>query len=78
MPDRIVYPALVLIVAGLVALAFVWPQGQGLASPAPFGHPLHALDQTVSVNGQPVAVIRGAQEADAPPGGARSAPPPRP
>ena len=40
MPDRIVLPFLALIAAGLIALAMVWPQGQGARSPAPFGHPL--------------------------------------
>jgi hypothetical protein len=43
MPDRIVLPVLALIAAGLIALAMVWPQGQGAQSPAPFGHPLAAL-----------------------------------
>jgi len=76
MPDRIVYPALVLITAGLIALASVWPQGQGAPSPAPFGHPLHALDRTVSFDGEPVAVIRGSEPAETPSGPATAAPKP--
>lgn len=42
MPDAVAYPLLGLIAAGLVALALVWPQGQGAPSPPPFGHPLAA------------------------------------
>ncbi|MBV9996314.1 MAG: hypothetical protein JO127_14005 [Caulobacteraceae bacterium] len=40
MPDRIAYPALLLVSLAMVALALVWPQGLGAPSPAPFGHPL--------------------------------------
>ena len=43
MPDRLALPALALFAAGLIALAFVWPQGQGERSPAPFGRRLAAL-----------------------------------
>jgi len=32
-PDRFFYPLAALIVAGLVGLALVWPQGQGAPSP---------------------------------------------
>jgi hypothetical protein len=39
-PDRVFYPLAILVVAGLVALAMVWPQGQGAPSPAPFREPL--------------------------------------
>jgi hypothetical protein len=42
MPDGLALPALALIAAGVVALALVWPQGQGSQSPAPFGHPIAA------------------------------------
>jgi|HubBroStandDraft_3_1064219.scaffolds.fasta_scaffold36441_4 hypothetical protein len=38
MADRYFYPLLGLIVAGMIALSFVWPQGLGARSPAPFGH----------------------------------------
>ena len=36
-PDRFFYPLAALIVAALIGLALVWPQGQGAPSPAPFG-----------------------------------------
>jgi hypothetical protein len=39
MPDGIALPAIALLAAGLIALALVWPQGQGAPSPPPFGHP---------------------------------------
>ncbi len=39
-PDRVFYPLAVLVVAGLIALALVWPQGQGAPSPGPFLKPL--------------------------------------
>jgi hypothetical protein len=38
MPDRLFYPLTVLVVAGLIYLASVYPQGQGARSPKPFGH----------------------------------------
>ncbi|HWA61471.1 MAG TPA: hypothetical protein VG939_08850 [Caulobacteraceae bacterium] len=40
MRDRIALPLLALIAIAMVALAFVWPQGQGRRSPPPFGHPM--------------------------------------
>jgi hypothetical protein len=43
MRDRLFFPLLGLIAAGMVALALVWPQGAGLPSPPPFGHPLAPL-----------------------------------
>jgi len=45
MPDAVAYPLMGLIAAGLVALALVWPQGEGTPSPKPFGHPLAAAGQ---------------------------------
>jgi hypothetical protein len=42
MPDGLALPAIALIAAGVVALALVWPQGQGAPSPVPFGHPVAA------------------------------------
>jgi hypothetical protein len=65
MPDQIVFPALALIAAALVALALVWPQGQGAPSPAPFGHPTSALEQIVAGSGGSATVIRGSQGEDA-------------
>jgi hypothetical protein len=38
-PDRFFYPLAALVVAALVALALVWPQGQGAPSPGPFQAP---------------------------------------
>jgi len=43
MPDSLALSAAAVIAAGLIALALVWPQGQGARSPAPFGHPLAAI-----------------------------------
>ena len=40
LPDRVFYPLAMLTAALLIALAMVWPQGQGAPSPAPFGHPM--------------------------------------
>ena len=39
MRDRLFFPLLILIIAGMIALSLVWPQGLGTRSPAPFGHP---------------------------------------
>ncbi|MGZ3272908.1 MAG: hypothetical protein ACXU82_16240 [Caulobacteraceae bacterium] len=35
-PDRVFYPLAIFAAAALVALALVWPQGQGTPSPDPF------------------------------------------
>jgi hypothetical protein len=43
MRDRLFFPLLGLIAAAMLALALVWPQGAGLPSPPPFGHPLAPL-----------------------------------
>ncbi len=40
LPDRLFYPLVLAACAGLIALAMVWPQGQGTPSPKPFGHPM--------------------------------------
>ncbi len=37
-PDRIFYPLAVLAALALIALAAVYPQGQGARSWGPFGH----------------------------------------
>jgi hypothetical protein len=42
LPDRVFYPLVLVAFAMLIALALVWPQGQGTPSPAPFGHPMAA------------------------------------
>jgi hypothetical protein len=62
-PDRIALPLIVLTAAGMIALAIVWPQGQGQRSPAPFGHPLAAPERQVTAGGRTVGAIRGAQDA---------------
>jgi hypothetical protein len=46
MPDGIALPAIALLAAGLIAVALVWPEGQGAPSPAPFGHPPPAAAKT--------------------------------
>ena len=38
MSDRLFYPFIILVMAAVVALAAVWPQGNGARSPGPFGH----------------------------------------
>ncbi len=35
-PDRFFYPLAALVVAGLIGLALVYPQGEGMPSPGPF------------------------------------------
>jgi len=47
MPDGLALPAIALLAAGLVALALVWPQGEGARSPAPFGHAVAGLPAPV-------------------------------
>jgi hypothetical protein len=47
MSDSLALPAIALTAVGLVALALVWPQGQGARSPAPFGHPVAAVPAPV-------------------------------
>jgi hypothetical protein len=37
-PDRIFYPLAALVAGALIALAAVYPQGEGARSPGPFGH----------------------------------------
>jgi hypothetical protein len=44
MPDSLALPAITLVAAALVALALVWPQGEGARSPAPFGHPVTEIE----------------------------------
>lgn len=58
MPDSIALPTLALVTAGLIALAMVWPQGEGARSPAPFGHPLAPIELPLAKAVAPVA-LRG-------------------
>jgi hypothetical protein len=39
-PDRLFYPLAALIVAALLGLALVWPQGQGAPTSGAFGVPI--------------------------------------
>ncbi len=64
MPDRIALPLIALVAASMIALAMVWPQGQGARSPGPFGHRLAAPERAVSVGGRTVGAIRGAEDAN--------------
>ncbi|HZZ87186.1 MAG TPA: hypothetical protein VFE13_02530 [Caulobacteraceae bacterium] len=43
MPDGPALSLTAIVAAGLIALALVWPQGNGARSPAPFGHHLAPL-----------------------------------
>jgi hypothetical protein len=36
--DRVFYPACAALAVLMIALALVWPQGEGARSPWPFGH----------------------------------------
>jgi hypothetical protein len=38
LPDRVFYPLAALLAVAAIALASVYPQGQGARSPKPFGH----------------------------------------
>ena len=44
MNAKIFYPAAAAIALLMIALSFVWPQGQGQRSPAPFGHAIETPD----------------------------------
>jgi hypothetical protein len=44
----------------LIALALVWPQGQGAPSPAPFGQPLPAVEDQ-GVASAVASAMRGRQ-----------------
>ena len=58
LPDRVFYPMFVLVVAALIGLALVWPQGQGTRSPKPFGHSMNAPAQQI---GKPILHRLGIQ-----------------
>ena len=63
MSDGIALPCLALLAIGLVALAMVWPQGQGARSPAPFGHRVTAMTTpTLTANDNPIP-LRGPEVA---------------
>jgi len=64
MRDRIALPLMLLTAAAMIALALVWPQGQGRRSPPPFGHAVAARTQNITVGGRTITSIRGAQDVD--------------
>ncbi|HEY1752039.1 MAG TPA: hypothetical protein VGG29_12295 [Caulobacteraceae bacterium] len=68
MSDSIALPAIALLAAGLIALALVWPQGQGARSPGPFGHPLAPIETTGArgLANKAAEALRGPERALAP------------
>jgi hypothetical protein len=65
MPDSLALPTIALVAAALVALAMVWPQGGGARSPAPFGHPLEAIEPPVALPPIGPSQLRGREPAPA-------------
>jgi hypothetical protein len=61
MPDKIFYPAAAIVAILLIALSFVWPQGQGMISPAPFGHKIELPDYFRMVRERSIRHAREAQ-----------------
>ncbi len=59
MPDSLALSATAVVAAGLIALAMVWPQGQGARSPAPFGHPLAAYEPPAPPPSRTPPTLRG-------------------
>ena len=59
MSDGIALPGLALLAIGLVALAMVWPQGQGARSPAPFGHRVAAIPALTISDIKNAVTLRG-------------------
>ena len=76
MSDGLSLTAIALIAAGVVALALVWPQGQGAQSPAPFGHPVAPLPAPLISALKTPLTLRGPQ-APPTPGSRRLAGSPR-
>jgi hypothetical protein len=58
MSDGVALSILSLLAIGIVALAMVWPQGQGAPSPPPFGHPLRPVESPIAKALAPLA-LRG-------------------
>ena len=61
MPDAVAYPLIGLVAAGLIALAAVWPQGEGVTSPGPFALRHHGF----AVAKPPSSALRGPLPASA-------------
>jgi hypothetical protein len=62
MPDSLALPAIAAVCAALVALAMVWPQGQGARSPAPFGHAVAPIVAAGPIAATPPLALRGPLE----------------
>lgn len=66
--DRLFFGGLAVIAILMIALAAVWPQGQGARSPAPFGHPVvipeyvKADEKKLELRRQAIRAARQAQE----------------
>ena len=69
MRDRYILPLLALVAIAMVALAFVWPQGQGRRSPDPFGHPMATPRDKAAAGGRTIGAMRGPQGEAATPAG---------
>jgi hypothetical protein len=67
MSDGFALPALAILAAALIALALVWPQGQGTRSPPPFGHPLAALPVSLPPIPKGPILLRGPERLPKPP-----------
>jgi len=63
MRDRFALPLLALAALAIIALAMVWPQGQGAPSPPPFNHPLGPVEKSLSSGGRMITAMRGPQAA---------------
>jgi hypothetical protein len=63
MSDGVALSTLGLLAIALVALAMVWPQGQGAPSPAPFGHRAAALAGPIVLRGPETAPRPAPQQA---------------
>ncbi len=57
MSDQVFFPLLAVLVAGLIALALVWPQGRGAPSPPPFRHRMAPLERAVKLDRRTIAVV---------------------
>jgi hypothetical protein len=58
MSDGVALPLLALTATLIIALALVWPQGQGRRSPGPFGHALAPLPVSLPTPKGPI-LLRG-------------------
>ena len=58
MSDSVALSLQALLAVGVVALAMVWPQGQGAPSPAPFGHRAAALSGPIVLRGPEAATLQ--------------------